>query len=282
MAYELLAILGFILINRCNCNNFMEPEEEIIIEKKAKTGRGKSVAIWILAILLSVTIGIFFFYQRHVSEQFETINSMYADNTATNSGPNGLASMDDYHHWKNATFTIPDYDKIPENFQRSIVKIFMDNGYFEKSDNPIYFFTKIPDRAKDVYAFGNFTGGTELEMAFLLEKQDYESSALFIIAANGDLLFWKELSSELPTIKRFKQGAKIYTDEMLLKPSKIDGLIANNKGTKYAYLYNQKSKTFDKYYQYNEDDVRQAKENDEHEINEDQGGESTAQVEGGE
>lgn len=262
----------------------MEPEEEIIIiEKKAKTGRGKSVAIWILGILLCVIIGKFFFYQQHVNKQFDTINSMYADSTMTNSGPNGMASMDDYHHWKNATFTIPEYDKIPENFQRSIVKIFMDNGYYEKSDNPIYFFTKIPDRAKDVYAFGNFTGGTEMEMAFILEKQDYESSALFIIASNGDLLFWKELSSELPTINRFKQGAKIYTDEMVLKPSKVDGLIANNKGTKYAYLYNQKSKTFDKYYQYTEGDVRQAKENDEREPTYDEGGEeSTEQVEGGE
>ncbi|MEO5909341.1 MAG: hypothetical protein ABIP95_00565, partial [Pelobium sp.] len=248
-----------------------------------KSGKGKSVAIWIMGILLVIIIGVFYMYQKHVDDQFQSINSMYADDSATNSGPNGMASMDDYHHWKNATFTIPEYDKIPENFQRSIVKIFMDNGYYEKSDQPIYFFTKIADRAKDVYAFGHFTGGTEMEMAFILEKQDYESSALFIIASNGDLLFWKELSSELPTISRFKQGARIYTDEMVLKPSNVDGLIANNKGTKYAYLYNQKSKTFDKHYQYTEEDIKQAKEEEEREpADEEDGGDSAEQEDGGE
>lgn len=261
----------------------MEPEEEIIVGKKVKTGRGKSVAIWLMGILLIIITGVFYFYQNHVSKQIEIINSMNADITATNSDPNGMASMDDYKHFKKATFTIPEYDDIPENFQRSIVKIFMDNGYYEKSDNPIYFFSKIADRAKEVYAFGNFTGGTDMEMAFILEKQDYESSSLFIIASNGDLLFWKELSSELPTIRSFKQGDKIYTDEMILKPAKIDGLIANYKGTKYVYLYNQKSKTFDKYYQYNDEDIKNSKYEDEREPSyEEEGGESTEQEHGGE
>ena len=243
----------------------MESETPPVPELKAQSSRSKSVAIWILSILLCVVIVVFYFYQKYATEQYLALYNLNVDNTATNGEPNGLASMDDYHHWKNATFTIPEYDDIPENFQRSIVKIFMDNGYYVSDDQPKYFLTKIADRAKDVYAYGHFTGGTEMEMAFLLEKQDYESSALFIIASNGDLLFWKEISSELPTIQSFKQGAKIYTDEMVLKPSKIDGLITNTRGTKYAYIYNQKSKTFDKHYQYNEQDIREAKEDIERE-----------------
>ena len=243
----------------------MEPEKAPAPEIKVKTSRSKSAAVWILSILLCLVIVVFYIYQKHATEQFMALYDLNADNTATNSGPNGMASMDDYHHWKNATFTITEYDDIPENFQRSIVKIFMDNGYYDADDQANYFFTKIADRAKDVYAFGYFTGGSEIEMAFLLEKQDYESSALFIIASNGDLLFWKEISSELPIIRSFKQGDKIYTDEMILKPSKIDGLMTKTKDTKYAYLYNLKSKTFDKHYQYTEQEVRQAKEELEYE-----------------
>ena len=238
----------------------MESETPFVPELKPQRSRRKSVAIWILSILLCLVIVVFYFYQKYSTEQYLALYNLNADSMATNSGPNGMASMDDYQHWKNATFTIPEYDDIPINFQRSIVKIFMDNGYYDADDQANYFFTKIADRAKDVYAFGYFTGGSEIEMAFLLEKQDYESSALFIIASNGDLLFWKEISSELPIIRSFKQGAKIYTDEMVLVPSKIDGLITKTKDTKYAYLYNLKSKTFDKHYQYTEQEVRQAKE----------------------
>ncbi|MCG9791868.1 hypothetical protein [Flavobacterium algicola] len=224
---------------------------------RVKKSRGQSIAIWILSILLLLTTTAFYFYHQHVTEQFSAYNQTNEDTSATN----GMASMSDLNHWRNATFTIPEYDDIPENFQRSIVKIFIDNGYYNGDDQANYFFTKIPDRAKGVFAYGYFTGGNEIEMAFLLEKQDFESSSLFIIASNGDLLYWKEISSELPTINSFKQGAKIYTDEMVLKPSKLDGLIANNKGTKYAYVYNQKAKTFDKYYQYTEAEIRASKEN---------------------
>ncbi len=238
----------------------MEPEEEIVFVPQ-KINKRKSVLIWVLSIVLCLVVVVFFLYQRHVDQRFENLTATETDSMAEE--PNGLASMDNYETHKNGVFTIPEYSKIPINFQRGIVKIFMDNGYFENDDRAKYFFTKIADRAEKVYAFGNFTGGEELEMAFLLEKQDFESSALFIISANGDLLFWKELHSELPTINRFKQGSRIYMDETVLKPSPLDGLISQNRGNKYAYLYNQKTKTFDKHYQYTESEIKQMKEEQE-------------------
>ncbi|HTG55261.1 MAG TPA: hypothetical protein VL943_03250, partial [Niabella sp.] len=68
-------------------------------------------------------------------------------------------------------------------------------------------------------AFGNFTGQSQEgkpDMAFLLEKQDYQSSALFVISSLGDILYWKEYSSDLPIINAFKKGSKIFIDKPTL------------------------------------------------------------------
>lgn len=219
------------------------------------------ILLWIIVILLALG-GLFFC--GVIAYTYMQRNEGYTTD-AYESEPNGLASESDYSYWKNATFTIPEYDNIPENFQRGIVKIFMDNGYYDTDENANYFFSKISDRAKKVYAFGNFTGGSAQEMAFLLEKQDFESSALFIISENGDLLYWKELSYELPTITSFKKRAKIFLDTLELEPAPNDGIISQYKDSKYVFIYNQDSKTFDKYYQYTDEDIKNANEESDYE-----------------
>ncbi len=219
-----------------------------------KVEKRKTIILWILGISLVAIIAAFFYYQHSVEQRITAAGMLNTDSIAET--PNNLASMQDYEQWQRTTFVIPQYDRIPIHFRRAIVKIFMDNGYYNADDTPNYFLTKIADRAKDVYAFGNFTGGGGEEMAVILEKQDFESSALFIVSANGDLLFWKELSSQLPTIKMFRKNELIYKDEMVLKPAALDGIMATYKGTKNAYIYNQAAKSFASYYQYTAEDLR--------------------------
>ncbi len=175
----------------------------------------------------------------------------------------GWSSLEDVMHWNNAIFTIPEYDNIALRYRRGITKIFMGNNYLEPADDkPVYKFTRIKDRAKHVFCYGNFTDRNDAndwnkEMAFLVEKNDYQSSAIWIISAKGDILFWKEYSNELPLINSFKKGQKIYMNEMKLVPSPADGIIIKNKASKYALLYNKETKTFDSYYQYNDDEIRE-------------------------
>lgn len=95
-------------------------------------------------------------------------------------------------------------------------------------------------------------------MAFLLENSDYQSSAIFIIPQKGNVLYWKKLPGELPTIKSFKKGALIYLDKMELVPAPSDGIIKQTKNSKYVLIYNTQTKTFDEYYQYTNDDIKNA------------------------
>ncbi|WP_114791907.1 hypothetical protein U0035_15080 [Niabella yanshanensis] len=168
----------------------------------------------------------------------------------------GLATMGDYEHWKNATFRVSEYDNIPANYKRAIVKIFMDNKYYD-NDEP-YHLTSIKDRAPKIYAFGNFTGTSQEgkpDMAFLLEKQDFQSSALFIISSLGDILYWKEYSSDLPIVNAFKKGSKIFIDTPNLEPSPLDGIIIQFKYSRNALVYNSQLKTFEPYHQYTKEEL---------------------------
>ncbi|MDR6969574.1 hypothetical protein J2X31_003607 [Flavobacterium arsenatis] len=228
--------------------------QELNKHQQSKPNRKRKIIIWII-IGISVLIGastFAFFYGINKARQSYyfgpdqegyPVDSVYVD---------GWASPEDYANWKNATFTIPEYNDIPIAFKRGIVKIFLNNGYLgNDSDNSdIYFFTKIKDRAHKVIAYGDFTGQGEREMVFLLENSDFQSSAIFIISQNGNLLYWKKNSYELPTIKSFKKGTPIYMDEMKLIPAPNDGIIKQTKNSKYVLIYNHKTKTFDDYYQF--------------------------------
>ncbi|BAP29912.1 uncharacterized protein CHSO_0875 [Chryseobacterium sp. StRB126] len=170
-----------------------------------------------------------------------------------------LASDEDYKYWAPSIFATHAYDEIEKDYKRAIVKIFMDNKYTETGE---YFLSKIETRGKSTFAFGNFTGSVQKkpDMAFLVEKSDYASSALYIISHDGNVLYWKEYSQELPIINSFSQGSKIFMDKMELEPSPLDGLIIKNKNDKRVVLYDSKTKNFENFYQYTNDDIKAARE----------------------
>jgi len=243
-------------MDQTNFNTNQMQESNNSQEPKPKTK--KKTIIWIMVVVaLLVTASVMAYRyggymqrrENYVEEQAYPADSVLV---------NGWASPEDYAYWKNATFTIPEYSDIPVSFQRAIVKIFMDNKFYTNENNNQYFFTKIKDRAYRVLAYGNFTGQGDKELAFLLEKQDFASSAIFIITEKGNLLYWKELSNELPTIKRFAKGALIYMNDMKLVPAPTDGIIKQNKNSKYVLIYNHQTKTFDEHYQYTEDEIKDA------------------------
>lgn len=239
-------------------------KEQVPQPKKNKKGY---IIVGIAAALLLLSSGIYYNYKKH-----QDSDTIPADTTATairfddadlkdREDADGWSSLEDYQHWNNAIFSIPEYDGIPLRYRRGITKIFVDNNYLVPSgDKPIYKFTRIKDRAKSVFCYGNFTDRRDAynwnsEMAFLVEKNDYQSSAIWIISAKGDILFWKEYSNELPLINSFKKGQKIFMDEMKLVPAPADGIIVKNKASKYAMIYNRETKTFDSYYQYTDSEM---------------------------
>lgn len=244
-------------MDRTNSNLSEIPSSDNLPESRPKSS--KKTIIWIIVVIaLLATVAIIAF-QYGVYKQSQEVYEEEIAYPADSVFVNGWASQEDYANWKNAVFTISEYNDIPVPFQRTIVKIFMDNKFISNEENSQYFFTKIKDRAHKVIAYGNFTGQGDKEMAFLLEKQDFESSAIFIITEQGNLLYWKELNSELPTIKRFAKGALIYLNDMKLVPAPTDGIIKQNKNSKYVLIYNRETKTFDEHYQYTDEDVKNSK-----------------------
>ena len=246
-----------------NSNFNIEPiqQAEIIPQPKRKN-KAKTI-IWVIVAIIVVAGATGFAYLYGGYRMRQDIYNVDGDDTtypADSVFVDGWASPEDFATWRNATFTIPQYDDIPVAFQRGIVKIFMDNNYFSKENNELYFFTKIKDRAYRVIAYGDFTGQGEKEMAFLLEKSDFASSAIYIIPQKGNILYWKALSGELPTIKSFKKGALIFMDKMELTPAPSDGIIKQTKSSKYVLIYNRQTKTFDEYYQYTDEDIKGANE----------------------
>ncbi|WP_048509320.1 hypothetical protein [Chryseobacterium sp. FH2] len=222
----------------------MEPE-------KKKPNR-KKIIILISIIVLILCLGLSFYaYKKKSQQQNYTLEVSSGD---------AFATQDEYDYWKNTTFRVSEYDDIPENYKKAIVKIFIDNNYYQPKDGEAYYyFTRIKDRAKNVYAFGNFTGKTEhdgKDMAFILEKNDFKSSAIYVISSSGDLLHWQEYDGELPIINSFTKGSKIFMENTDLQPSPEDGLIVKfNNYRKIALVYNSKIKKFEEYHQYSKQEL---------------------------
>ena len=219
-----------------------------------KKRSSKKWIIWTFILLVILSFGIFAAYQfgKFHEKYYENDNS-----TADADNVPGWASEADYQKWENATFAIPEYDNIPIGFRKAVVHIFLGNKYEQTND---YFLTKIRDRAKKIYTFGNFTGQGEKEMAILFESNDFKSSDLHIISERGNMLYYKELPGELPTLKSFKKGSLIFINDMQLVPAPLDGIIKETKGSKYVYIYNFKTKTFDEHYQYTDDDIKNSRD----------------------
>ena len=157
-------------------------------------------------------------------------------------------------------FPINEYGVVPDNYRDCVHSVFSVNGYLESNE---YFFSKIPDRAAKVIAYGDFSNdgstGDNRDMAFILEKNDFASSALFMISDNCLLLFHKSFESEMPTISSFKKGSKIFMDAPELVAAPADGILLYFNYGKEAIIYNPKTKKFEQYTQYSNQDLKDMK-----------------------
>lgn len=203
---------------------------------KKKSYKGLIITIIILAILVVVGLG-YFLVQKAVSKQNEEI---VLENEAREQAVQNL-------------FSAPDYSKIPDEYKRHIYNFLEYNNLLDGS----FFMTKIADRAKNVFAFGDFTSddNEEDDMAVLLESSDFKSSKLVIFNHKGELLYIEDYINELPTINSYKVGSKIYMNETELVPSPCDGIIVKNQYTKKAVVYDKKDKIFNTFYQYTKEEI---------------------------
>jgi hypothetical protein len=161
--------------------------------------------------------------------------------------------------------SIPVYNDLKDCYKMSINRIFVDNNYLDGTA----FLTKVPSRAKKIITYGSFSGNQSSgaaaismesnpvnDIAFIVEKNDFKSSILFIMSSDQLLLFYKEYDNELPTITSFRKGQKIFLDETKLVPSPTDGVMLHFKNKKTALLYIPNTKTFEEYTQYSEQDLK--------------------------
>lgn len=222
-------------------------ETELPKKKSTKTR-------WILGIftIIVVVLILAFLYNLNKRSQYEVAEMVDGSATPT-------IDIENFDYLKGQTFKVNEYDEIPDEYQRGIVKTFIDNNFYQPEDiSDKYHLTSIKDRAKKVFAFGNFTGQTEEnkpDLAFLAESEDFSSSILFIISSKGDVLLKKSYSGDLPIINSYNKGAKIFMDSDKLEVSPEDGLIIKFKYYKDAIVYNQKSKGFDEHRQYSAQDL---------------------------
>jgi len=205
-----------------------------------KKSNKKIIIIIISIILFIILLGIgfvYFLYQKGTEYQKEQIELSIEERQA---------AIDNL-------FSVSEYDAIPENYKEHIYNFMEYNGYLDGT----YFLTKISDRAKKVFAFGDFTSddNDENDMAILFESNDFKSSKLVIFNHKGELLFVEDYSYDLPTINSYKVGSKIYMDEIKLVPSPCDGLIVKTQYIKRAVVYDKKDKKFNTYHQYTQEEI---------------------------
>lgn len=218
-------------LNEQNSNN-----QPLIIKKKSKVGLYIFIAV---VAIISLSFGGYLFLKNKINEK----------NVA-----NELAHSQERLNAINGVFSVSQYDAIPENYRDHIYRFLEYNNFLDGT----YFLTKIADRAKEVYAFGDFTSddNDEDDIAVLFEQNDYKSSKLVIFNHKGEGLYINDYQNELPVINSFKVGSKIYMNEAKLVPAPCDGLIIKTDYNKYALVYDKNAKKFNSYYQYTEEEIK--------------------------
>lgn len=229
--------------------------------KSSKNSRKKWIIIAIILAVLLIAISFLYNWQRYFTKDYEsTQNDSYATPAIV---------IENFDYLKKITFKVKEYDEIPDEYKKGIVQIFINNKFYDLENNSEKFhLTNIKDRAKKVFAFGNFTGETEEnkpDIAFLVESEDSNASILFVISSKGNLLFKKRYESEPPLINSFKKGSNIFMDSSQLQPSPEDGLIINFKYDKNSIVYDKKSKSFEEFHQYSTEELNDMKNSDVHE-----------------
>lgn len=222
--------------NQLNENQNGKPEFNYFEERRKQ--KTKLIILIVVAFLLLITgtaYYLYFKYQKFETEQLEFNDSYRKEQIA-------------------ALFSNAAYDDIPFVYKEYIYTFLIDNNYYYDES---YFLTKIEDRAKNVFAFGDFTSDDNDydDLAVLFENNDFRSSKLVIFNHKGELLFIEDYDNELPVINSYKVGSKIYMDEPKLVPSPSDGIIVKSPYTKKVVVYNKKSKKFDSFYQFTKKDL---------------------------
>lgn len=222
--------------------------------KPKKSKKGLIIIIILLLLVIILSVFSYFLIKKPQSDLEQT--------------------ADYYTYYQQSLFPIEEYNKIEESYKNCIIDVFSQNNYLDGE----FFFTKVPNRAKKVFAFGNFSGKEDQsykDIAYLIEKNDFQSSRLFIESNDCLLIYSKMYDNELPTISAFKKGQKIYLDEMKLIPSPTDGIMLHFKYKKMALLYIPESKNFEEFTQYSDDDIK----NMQNESDEGEGYEEEATIE---
>lgn len=202
--------------------------------KKRKTINTALIIFFSIVVIIGGAVGFFIYkYQDNQKKQEEITKENREANKAS-------------------FFSMKAYNKIPESYKEHLYYFVEYNNF----NDGTYFLTKIEDRANDVFAFGDFTNddNDEDDMAVILELNDFQSSKLVILNHNGELLFTQDYSY-LPTIKSFKVGSKIYMDEIKLVPAPVGGLLIMTENSKSVLLYDKKTKKFNTYHQYTQEEI---------------------------
>ncbi len=169
-------------------------------------------------------------------------------------------SKNDYYSFENmesTIFSIPEYDDLPNKYRVCIYNYLYSNNYLSTNELSL---TKIKDRATGVYCFGNFSDRDDAdesnkELTVIFDHSNFSSATLCIFNSECELLYSNEYYN-LPSIKHFHTGAKIYLDKMELVPAPCEGLVVNTKDEKNVLIYDKATKSFIQYYQYTEEDIK--------------------------
>lgn len=205
----------------------------------------KSKTIYWTVILLVVVCGALWLW--------------FQGNRNTDGDDAAYASDTTYTDFSEADVTrwlaIDEYDKFGDEYRGGIIHFLKEN---DKGKDGYYFLTRIPERAKNIYCFGDFTNrpDADADIAFVAEYFDFKTAILVIMDRKGNLLYTKELTS-LPVINSFKKGAKIYKNDTALEPSDVAGIIVQEGYNKYAVVFDQKSKQFKEYHQYTSEEINE-------------------------
>lgn len=221
-----------------NQDERIENDSNSFLPKKKSKKKLVVIIISIVTFIIALGVGIFFFvYQKTQDYKNEQIE----------------LSAEERQSAINSLFSVSEYNAIPDKNKEHIYDFMEYNGFLDGT----FFLTKIADRAKNVFAFGDFTSddNDEDDMAILIENYDFSSSKLVIFNHKGELLYVEDYSNETPIINSYKVGSKIYMDELKLVPSPCDGLIVKTQYNKRAVVYDKKDKKFKTYYQYTKEEI---------------------------
>ena len=218
-----------------------EPVSSASTPAALKPKKSKKGIIIILAIVAVIVGAVAFFVYKA------------KQNALQNKLQNELLTAEQRAQAVQSLFSVKAYDKIPDTYKEHIYYFLEYNKWLDGT----YFLTKIEDRAKDVFAFGDFTNddNDEDDLAVIFENNDFKSCKLVIFNHKGELLFSEDYTY-LPTIKSFKVGAKIFMEETKLVPAPVGGLLLQSEYSKEALLYDKKNKKFNTYHQYTDEEIK--------------------------